>query len=117
MKRTLVYVIVIAVALAMLILATPAFAGQTECKACNKPHQNSGHACFQYKIVVSYKWWTMGPARKSDGRKDNLYLIDRWIGAYEDRDCRTLLDSAGYKVKGCRGTLYPAGLPENGGVI
>lgn len=101
----------------VMAVATSACAGEMACKACNMSYTSSGHGCFQQKIVVAYTYWKMGPARKSDGRKNDTKLIDRWIGAYEDKNCKTLLDSAGYSVTGCAGTAYPPNLPPNGGVM
>ncbi len=88
----------IAVLLATMILSLPTFAGQQKIQACNKRHKNSGHGCFQCKIVEAYEWWTMGPARKPDNRKDDLWLLDRKIFVYFDNKCTKLLECSGSGV-------------------
>jgi len=110
MKKVLAMTVL---ALAILVLGTPTYAGKQKCKACNTNKLVDGaHGCALGKIVTTYPYMVMGPAKKNDGRKNDLKVIYKALYVYADRNCTEYLDWSGFSTMGCAGVAWQSGWPE-----
>lgn len=111
MKNALTAFILIMVSL---VMVAPAQAGEQRCMACNKTISPSGaRPCFRNSIVKTFSYKVMGPAKKSDGRKNDRKVIYKAMYVYDNAHCTgEPLDWSGFSTMGCDGTLWQPGWPE-----